>query len=66
MQLSGANVTPVFDCGIISDDNAKRDRKLKATEGRVLDELKRLKTKKYYEQPTLHSIVLEKRLETAP
>ena len=43
--------------------NAQRDRKLKATEGRVLNELKRLKIKKYYEQPTLHPIVVEKRLK---
>jgi len=43
--------------------NAKRDRKHKATEGRVLNELKRLKIKKYYEEPTLHPIVVEKRLE---
>lgn len=43
--------------------NAQRDRKLKATEGRVLNELKRLKIKKYYEEPTLHPIVVEKRLE---
>ena len=43
--------------------NAQRDRKLKATEGRVLNELKRLKIKKYYEEPTLHPIVVEKRLK---
>ncbi len=43
--------------------NAKRDRKLKATEGRVINELKRLKIKKYYEEPTLLPIVVEKRLE---
>ena len=42
--------------------NAKRDRKLKATEGRVINELKRLKIKKYYEEPTLRPIVIEKRL----
>jgi len=42
--------------------DAQRDRKLKATEGRVLDELKRLKIKKYYEQPILHPIVVEKKL----
>jgi len=42
--------------------NAQRDRKLKATEDRVLDELKRLKIKKYYEQPILHPIVVEKKL----
>ncbi|MFC1789175.1 IS1634 family transposase [Thermodesulfobacteriota bacterium] len=43
--------------------NAQRDRKLKATEGRVLNELKRLKIKKYYEEPTLHPIVVKKRLK---
>lgn len=43
--------------------NAQRDRKLKATEGRVLNELKRLKIKKYYEQPTLHPIVVDKRFK---
>jgi transposase len=42
--------------------NAQRDRKLKATEGRVLDELKRLKIKKYYDQPILHPIVVENKL----
>jgi hypothetical protein len=29
----------------------------------VLNELKRLKIKKYYEQPILHPIVVEKRLK---
>jgi len=43
--------------------NAKRDRKRKATENRVLNELKRLKIKKYYEEPVLHPIVVEKRLK---
>ena len=43
--------------------NAQRDRKLKATEGRVLNELKRLKIKKYYEEPTLHPLVVQKRLK---
>jgi len=43
--------------------NAQRDRKLKATEDRVLNELKRLKIKKYYEEPTLHPIVVENRLK---
>jgi len=43
--------------------NAKRDRKHKATEGRVLNELKRLKIKKYYEEPTLHPVVVQKWLE---
>ena len=44
--------------------NAKRDRKRQATENRVLDELKRLKIKKYYEQPVLDPIVIETRLKT--
>jgi transposase len=43
--------------------NAKRDRSLQATENRVLNELKRLKIKKYYEEPMLHPIVVEKRLK---
>ena len=44
--------------------NAKRDRRRQATENRVLNELKRLKIKKYYEQPVLDPIVVEKRLKT--
>jgi len=44
--------------------NAQRDRKLKATEDRMLNELKRLKIKKYYEEPILHPIVVKKRLKT--
>ena len=43
--------------------NAKRDRKRQATENRVLNELKRLKIKKYYEQPALDPIVVETRLK---
>jgi transposase len=43
--------------------NAQRDRKRQATEGRVLNELKRLKIKKYYEQPILHPLVVKKRLK---
>jgi transposase len=43
--------------------NAQKDRKQSATESRVLNELKRLKIKKYYEQPILHPIVVEKRLK---
>ena len=43
--------------------NAKRDRKHQATENRVLNELKRLKIKKYYEQPVLDPIVAETRLK---
>jgi len=43
--------------------NAQRDRKLKATEARVLNELKRLKIKKYYEEPTLYPAVVQRRLK---
>jgi transposase len=43
--------------------NTKRDRRRQATENRVLNELKRLKIKKYYEQPVLDPIVVEKRLK---
>jgi len=43
--------------------NAKRDRKRQVTENRVLNELKRLKIKKYYELPVLLPIVVEKRLK---
>lgn len=43
--------------------NAKRDRKRKATERRVLNELRRLKIKKYYKEPVIEPIVVEKRLK---
>lgn len=43
--------------------NAQRNRKRQATESRVLNELKRLKIKKYYEYPILHPIVVKKRLK---
>ncbi len=43
--------------------SAKRDRKRQATENRVLNELKRLKIKKYYEQPVLDPIIVETRLK---
>ncbi len=43
--------------------NAKRDRRRQATENRVLNELKRLKIKKYYNELVLHPIVVEKRLK---
>lgn len=45
--------------------NAQRNRKRQATEGRVLNELKRLKIKKYYEYPILHPIVVKKRLKNS-
>jgi transposase len=43
--------------------NAQRDRKRQATEGRVLNELKRLKIKKYYEDPVLYPLVVKKQLK---
>jgi len=42
---------------------AQRDRKRQATEGRVLNELKRLKIKKYYEDPALYPLVVKKQLK---
>ena len=43
--------------------NAQRDRKRQATEGRILNELKRLKIKKYYEDPILYPLVVKKQLK---
>jgi transposase len=43
--------------------NAQRDRKRQATQGRILNELKRLKIKKYYEDPILYPIVVKKQLK---
>jgi len=43
--------------------NAQRDRKRQATEGRILNELKRLKIKKYYEDPVLYPLVVKKQLK---
>ena len=42
---------------------AQRDRKRQATEGRVINELKRLKIKKYYEDPVLYPLVVKKQLK---
>jgi transposase len=42
---------------------AKRDRKLDATKGRILNELKRLKIRKYYESPELEPITVYTRLK---
>ncbi len=42
---------------------AKRDRRHRPTENRVLAELKRLKIKKYFEIPALHPITVTKRLK---
>ena len=43
--------------------NAKRARKAEATTHRILNELSRLKIKKYYEPPILHPIEVQKRLK---
>ncbi|MCP4650393.1 MAG: IS1634 family transposase [PVC group bacterium] len=43
--------------------NAKRDRQLDATKGRVVNELKRLKIKKYFDTPTLHPIIIQRKLK---
>ena len=42
---------------------AKRDRSLEATKNRIVQELTRLKIKKYYEPPTLHPIAVRKTLK---
>jgi len=42
---------------------AQRDRKLDATKGRIVDELKRLKIRKYYESPVLEPITVYRRLK---
>ena len=42
---------------------AKRDRALKATEGRVVKELQRLKMKKYYKEPVLSPLSVYKQLK---
>ncbi len=43
--------------------NAQRDRKREATKGRVLEELNRLRIKKYYEVPVLHPIFVDRELK---
>lgn len=43
--------------------NAKRARKAEATTHRILNELSRLKIKKYYDPPILHSIEVQQRLK---
>ncbi|CAB1083585.1 hypothetical protein JY97_01570 [Alkalispirochaeta odontotermitis] len=43
--------------------HAQRDRKRQATEARVINELKRLKIKKYYEDPVLYPLVVKKQLK---
>ncbi|MCP4133854.1 MAG: hypothetical protein GY754_22990, partial [bacterium] len=43
--------------------NAQRDRKREATKGRVIEELNRLRIKKYYEVPVLHPIFVHRELK---
>ena len=43
--------------------NAKRDRKLDATQGRTINELKRLKIKKYFDSPVLTPITVQRELK---
>ena len=44
--------------------NAQRDRKQDATKGRIVNELKRLKIHKYYEEPVLKPVTIARRLKT--
>lgn len=43
--------------------NAQRDRQLDATKSRTMNELKRLKIRKYYESPALKSISVQRKLK---
>ncbi len=43
--------------------NAQRDRKHDATKGRIVNELKRLKIRKYYKSPVLEPITVYRRLK---
>lgn len=43
--------------------NAQRDRNFEATRNRISNELNRLKIKKYYEEPTLSPITIQKKLK---
>ncbi len=43
--------------------NAKRDRQLDATKSRVMNELKRLRIRKYYELPVLEPITVQRKLK---
>jgi transposase len=43
--------------------NAKRDRQQDATKSRILNELKRLKIRKYYESPVLNPITVQRKLK---
>lgn len=42
---------------------AQKDRNLEATKGRIVKELKRLKIKKYFEEPLLKPLVVERKLK---
>ena len=42
---------------------AQRDRELDATKSRIMNELKRLKIKKYYESPVLEPLTVQKKLK---
>ena len=43
--------------------NAQRDRQFDATKSRIMNELKRLKIKKYYESPVLEPLTVQKKLK---
>jgi transposase len=43
--------------------NAQRDRQLDATKSRIMNELKRLKIRKYYESPVLKHISVQRKLK---
>jgi transposase len=43
--------------------NAQRDRQLDATRSRIMNELKRLKIRKYYEPPVLKPITVQRKLK---
>lgn len=43
--------------------NAQRDRQLDATRSRIMNELKRLKIRKYYESPVLKPITVQRKLK---
>lgn len=43
--------------------NAQRDRKLDATKGRIVNELRRLKIHKYFESPVLKAITVRRKLQ---
>ena len=43
--------------------NAQRDRQFDATKSRIMNELRRLKLRKYYEAPVLQSITVQRKLK---